>query len=291
MWAKLSRPRSTAFTTEPQFNLCVCLCVCACVCVKAPTQALTFQSSDNPVAKFSHFLDSGVKSTHAHTKQACCLHTPHVLFSQCKAGVTPQTQNRSGRPHPPTPSPSRLLLPSILTNAASFVWCWSFQNRKVGMRRHLVGMLSHPEVTLSGGVAAQGGLLGASVGSAVTFREVGLIKKRIRSTLRSYSKQSSSELPVLHLNVNFQAQPEGKYTFRRWCKAIRGQTGINSASHLLPFNPGNQHPQSRELRPSGPEEDRQRHWLQHKTRVVGRGKTHVLCCSPWPGQKVAFSSG
>lgn len=52
-----------------------------------------------------------------------------------------------------------------------------------------------------------------------------------------------------------------------------------------------------ELRPSavgretGREEDRLLHWLQHKTRAGRRGRTHVLCCSPWPSQQVTFSSG
>lgn len=45
----------------------MCLCACARVCVMAPTRALTFQSSDNAVAKCSHFLDSRGGEAHMQT--------------------------------------------------------------------------------------------------------------------------------------------------------------------------------------------------------------------------------
>lgn len=66
---------------------------------------------------------------------------------------------------------------------------------------------------------------------AASFHDVRLIKGR--SGFPSYSKQPSSEVPAVHLNVKSQAQPEGTYTFRIWCKAIIDQTGIKLPSNLL----------------------------------------------------------
>lgn len=68
-----------------------CVCVRARACVMAPRRALTFQSSDNAVAKCSHFVDSPGGGEHT-CRQAFCPQTPHALHSQCKVDATPQTE-------------------------------------------------------------------------------------------------------------------------------------------------------------------------------------------------------
>lgn len=255
-----------AFTTEPLFNPCVCVCACAWRHLHR-----RWHSNQQPCCKIQSFSSLQGK-TCTPQKQACCLQTPHALDSQCKMGGTPQTQGCSD-PHPPLPS--HLLLPSILANPSPVLVVCGCGGIWWGccLIRWCVG----------GDLVRRRRRSGSFAESAAKFTRWGSWK-----TLHSYSIQPSSDLLAWHLNLNFQAQPQGKCTFRRWSKAI---IKAKLAIIPLPFNLGNQDPVQRAQSPSVPEEDRQLHWLQHKTRAAGRGKTHVLCCSPWPDPTSACSSG